>query len=142
MPQSSNEHNEPTQVYFQGKGMPQQKFPVKFLFAVDIKFQIWLNECKSAAHCNEVNDSIINFHPLFNEVNVGSFHMDLPPTFSMKSLHDTTVAGPGGGGKRREPDDDERNRKKNGKGNGKACLLVRTISPIAKSACSQSNYGP
>ena len=86
-PQSPNEHDELTrQVYFQGKGMPWQKFPAKFLFAVDTRFQIWLNKCKPEANCNKVYNSIIDFRPLVNEVNFGSFHMDLPPTSSMKFL--------------------------------------------------------
>jgi hypothetical protein len=46
----------------------------------------------------EVNNLIINIQPYVSQVNFGSFHMDLPPTLSMKSLITITIAGPGGGG--------------------------------------------
>jgi hypothetical protein len=88
-----------------------------------------LKECKSAANCNEVNNLIINFRPQVNDVNFGSFHMDLPPTFSMKSPNNTTVAGPGGQGKRREPNNRKRNGKKKGKGNDEAHLLANNNFP-------------
>jgi hypothetical protein len=58
--------------------------------------------------------------------------MDLPPTFSMKSPNDTTVAEPGGGGKRQEPNNGKRNGKKKGKGNDKAHLLVKNDFPHSK----------
>jgi hypothetical protein len=32
MPQSPNEHDKPTQVYFQGKGMPRGKIPSRIPF--------------------------------------------------------------------------------------------------------------
>jgi hypothetical protein len=55
--------------------------------------------------------------------------MDLPPTFSMKSPNDTTVAGPGGGGKCQEPNNGKCNGKKKGKGNDEAHLLVKNDFP-------------
>jgi hypothetical protein len=74
-----------------------------------------LSKCKSAANHNKVNGSIINFHPLISKVIFGSFCMDLPPTFFMKSPNNTTVAGPGGGGKLRETDNTKHGGKKKGK---------------------------
>ena len=95
----------------------------KFLFTVDKRFQIWLNDCKSAKFCNKVDDSIIDFRPLINQVIFSSFNMNLPPNFSMKAPKDTLTAGTGGGGKRKEDDDDKHDKKK-GKGNGKKHTLV------------------
>ncbi len=40
---------------FKAKECLDKKIPAKFLFAVDTRFQIWLNKCKSAANCNKVN---------------------------------------------------------------------------------------
>jgi hypothetical protein len=100
----------------------------KFLFAVDKRFQIWLNDCKSAKFCNKVDDSIIDFRPLINQVIFSSFNMNLPPNFSMKAPKDTLTAGTGGGGKRNEDDDDKHDKKK-GKGNGKKHTLVENPFP-------------
>jgi len=70
---------------FKTKERLNEEFPAKFLLAVDTRFQIWLTDCKLAKNCGEVDDSIIDFQPLVNQVIFGSFHMILPPTFSMKS---------------------------------------------------------
>jgi hypothetical protein len=66
---------------FKAKERLDKEFPAKFLFAVDTRFQIWLNNCKSAKFRNKVDDSIINFRPLINQVIFGSFNMNLPPNF-------------------------------------------------------------
>ena len=75
-----------------------EEFSAKFLFTIDTRFQIWLNDCKSAKFCNEVDDSIIDFRPLINQVIFDSFNMNLPPTYSMKAPKDTLTTGTGGGG--------------------------------------------
>ena len=114
---------------FKAKECLDEEFPAKFLFAVDTRFQIWLNDCKSAKFRNKVDDSIIGFRPIINQVIFSSFNMNLPPTFSMKAPKDTLTAGTGwGGGKCEEDDDDKRNKKK-GKGNGKKHTLVKNPFP-------------
>ena len=90
----------------------------------------------------EVNNLIINIRPYVSQVNFGSFHMDLPPTLSMKSLINITIAEPGGGDKCQEANDNKQGRKKKGKGNKEAHLLVKKISPSAKFACSQTEHEP
>ncbi len=91
---------------FKAKERLDEEFPAKFLFVVDTRFQIWLNDCKSEKFCNKVDDSIIHFQPLTNQVIFGSFNMNLPPTFSMKDPKDTLTAGTGVGGKCKEDNDD------------------------------------
>jgi hypothetical protein len=85
---------------FKLKECLNEEFPAKFLPAADLRFQIWLKECKSAKNLNKVDDTIINFAPLVNQVIFGSFHMELPPTFKMKSQEEPPALGPGGGGRR------------------------------------------
>jgi hypothetical protein len=87
---------------FKAKERLDEEFPAKFLFVVDTRFQIWLNDCKSAKFCNEVDESIIDSRPLINQVIFGSFNMTFPPTFSMKAPKDTMTVGTGGRGKRKE----------------------------------------
>ncbi len=120
---------------FKAKECLDEEFPAEFRFEVDTRFQVWLNDCKSAKFCNEVNNLIIHFQPLINQVIFDSFNMTLPPTFSMKAPKYTMTAGTGGGGKRKEDDDDKRDKKK-GKGNGKKYTLGKNLSPTVKSACS------
>ena len=126
---------------FKAKERLDEEFPAKFRFAVDTRFQVWLNDCKSAKFCNEVDNLIIHFQPLINQVIFDSFNMTLPPTFSMKAPKYTMTAGTGGGGKRKEDDDDKRDKKK-GKGNGKTYTLVKNLSPTVKSACLSMKHGP
>ena len=78
---------------FKAKERLNKEFPAKFLFVVDTRFQIWLNDCKSAKFCNEINNLIIDFRPLINQVIFSSFNMILPPTFSMKAPNDSMTAG-------------------------------------------------
>ncbi len=117
---------------FKAKECLDKEFPAKFLLAVDTRFQIWLNDCKSAKNRDEVDVLIIDFRPLINQVIFGSFHMILPPTFSMKSPNNTTVTGPGGGGKCRKANEDKCGNKKKGKGNDEAHSLVKNVFPHGK----------
>ena len=39
-------------------------FMSQFLFAVDTRFQLWLDECMSKVDCQHVNDGILNFNLL------------------------------------------------------------------------------
>ena len=113
---------------FKAKERLNKEFPAKFLLAVDTRNQIWLINCKLAKHRDEVDDSIIDFRPLVNQVIFGSFHMVLPPTFSMKSPKASKTSGPEDTGKRRDADDDKRD-KKRGKGNNNAHSLVKNEFP-------------
>jgi len=97
---------------FKTKERLDEEFPAKFLLAVDTRFQIWLTDCKLAKNSDEVDDSIIDFRPLVNQVIFGSFHIFLPPTFSMKSPKATKTSGPEDTGKCRDADEDKHNKKR------------------------------
>ena len=141
MSQGPLEHDERPQVYFQGRGSPQLRIPSR------IPPHRWHKipdlakyECKSATNCDKVDNLIINFWPLVSQVIFGSFHTDLPPTFSTKSPNDTTapVTGPGRGGKRQDANNDKGGGNKKRK--GETTRLVNwwnTFFPMAKFACSQ-----
>ena len=137
MPQSPREHDEPPQVNFQGERTPGRRIPRKFLLEGDTRFQIWLTDCKLAKNRDEVDDLIIDFRPLVNQVIFGSFHMILPPTFSMKSPKATKTSGPEDTGKRRDADKDKRD-KKRGKGNDDARSLVKN-NPSHGEICMLAN---
>ena len=65
---------------FKAKEHLDEEFPAKFLLAVDTRNQIWLNDCKLAKNRDEVDNLIIDFRPLVNQVIFGSLH-DPPSNF-------------------------------------------------------------
>jgi hypothetical protein len=69
---------------FKARERLDEQFFAKFLFAINLHFQIWLMQCRNARNCNEVDDNTINFMPIVLQVLFGSFHINLPPTFQMK----------------------------------------------------------
>ena len=72
----------------------------KFLLVVDQRFQIWLSSCKRETDRSYVNDRVINFNSLIEQVQVRTFNAELPAAFKIKE----------GGGK-----SDETKQKKRGR---------------------------
>jgi hypothetical protein len=57
-------------------------FATKFLFAIDRRVQRWLRMCEQASvSCTQVNDNILNFDNLLDQVLNRSFQMNLPTSF-------------------------------------------------------------
>ena len=57
-------------------------FPSKFLFAVDRRVQRWLWTCQNAILSQtHVNDNVLDFENLLEQVRNGSFHIVLPVSF-------------------------------------------------------------
>ncbi len=100
-----------------------EKFPAKFLFAVDSRFQLWLKDCRKAASRNKVNNSFIHFSALISNVLLGSFHMELPSTFAKKDPTPKPAAMGKGGGKQSKPDDNKEGGKKRKKEEEKRDLI-------------------
>lgn len=89
-------------------------FMSQFLFAVDTRFQLWLDECMSLPCRTQVDDSMLNFTPIIESVRFGTFNVTLPITFvPTKDKTDTPASS---GSKRKAPsnnkDDDENTQKK------------------------------
>ena len=55
-----------------------KNFPAEFLFALDMRVQVWLQKCKAADHRDEVNDSIIDFSDYLNKILMRRFTIALP----------------------------------------------------------------
>ncbi len=72
---------------FWAREILDKQFYSKFLFAINLRFQIWLKQCRNARSCNKVDDNTINFMPVVSQVLYGSFHYNLPPT--LQSQHPT-----------------------------------------------------
>ncbi len=57
-------------------------FPAKVMFAIDIRYQRWLNECKQARDRCEVDDRIIDLTEIGNDICNSRFAIELPPSFT------------------------------------------------------------
>ena len=53
------------------------------MFSVDSQTQIWFNYLQRAKDCEHVNDEVINFSTIINEVVLDQFHVVLPPNFAL-----------------------------------------------------------
>ena len=96
-----------------------EAFPAKVMYAIDIRFQRWLAECKRASDRCEVDDRIIDLSEIGNDICNSRFFVNLPPSFSRPhdSIEDEKPSGSGGaqgGGRKRKSDKDEKdgNKKK------------------------------
>jgi hypothetical protein len=97
---------------FKSRERTNEKIPMKFLFAVDSRFQLWLKDCRKATSQNEVNSSLINFSALISNVLLSSFHRELPPTFAMKDPKPEPAATGKRGGKHPDLEDNKHDDRK------------------------------
>ena len=68
-------------------------FAAKFLFAVDRRVQRWLRSCEQAVTTPmQVNDNILNFDDLLEQILNGVFQMNLPASFK-KVVIPSKIAG-------------------------------------------------
>ena len=68
-------------------------FMSQFLFAVDTRFQLWLDECMTKADRLHVDDNILNFTLLMDSVKFSTFFVNLPTTFvAPKDTTETTTS--------------------------------------------------
>jgi hypothetical protein len=110
-------------------------FPSKFLLAVDRRVQRWLRSCQNATLSrSHVNDNILDFDNLLEQVLNGSFHMVLPPSFKKVDVTPKLDAKTSGNDEK-EPKGDPNNSKKKRKsedGNGN---LVRNTAQDEDFVC-------
>ena len=99
-----------------------KKFMSQLLFAVDTRFQLWLDECMTLPARNQVDDSILNFTPLIENIRFGTFFVQLPSTF-INPADTEPKSGSGGKNTTKRPgdkrDDDESAGKKKKKKSNK-----------------------
>ncbi len=83
---------------FKAKERTDAKFCSKFLYAVDIRFQLWLEECSNANRRNRVDNNLLDFHNLIKSVRFGTFKLKLPSAFSEPKPKDPIITPKMGGG--------------------------------------------
>jgi hypothetical protein len=96
-------------------------FAAKFLFAVDQRVQRWLRLCEQASiACTQVNDNVLKFVDILEQMLNGAFQMNLPASFkkvaNSSNKEETNHAtagneGEGNGGNKKK------RKSKNGNGN-------------------------
>jgi len=106
-------------------------FMSQFLFAVDTRFQLWLDECMSLPCRTQVDDSILNFTSTIEAVRFGTFSITLPLTFVSPKAKDPPAANGGAPNKRAadKKDNDANPSKKNKRTNGREGGRVKNESP-------------
>lgn len=60
----------------------ETEFMSKFLFAVDRRFQLWMESCMIQTTRTKVDDSVLNFIPLVDSIRFSNFDLRLPLTFT------------------------------------------------------------
>ncbi len=65
------------------------EFAAKFIHAMEIQIQRWLEECQKFDDRSMVNDRIVDFDPLIEMVLNSSMSVTLPPKFIIKSATKT-----------------------------------------------------
>ena len=58
-----------------------KRFTAKFLFAIDTRIQLWLGMCETEQNREDVNDKLIIFDDLLQEIVLRTFNIALPPSF-------------------------------------------------------------
>jgi hypothetical protein len=64
-------------------GVSDKLFFTKILYAVDTRVNLWLRDCQDCECREDVDDSLIDFRPVMNEIVLQQFRLDLPPCFKL-----------------------------------------------------------
>ena len=87
-------------------------FTAKFLFAIDTRIQIWLKMCEIKEFREDVDDKLLNFDEVLNQVIPRTFSITLPPSiqhvFEKKHSKRIDQESDGPGPKRKKSNDRER----------------------------------
>jgi hypothetical protein len=98
-------------MHFRAKIACDKKFAAKFLFAVDTKVQRWLDHCKHATDRSEVDDRILNFGPMIEDVLDNRFNVELPASFKLSTDDEVVPVVPGQPPLKRKKDDAKKGEK-------------------------------
>ena len=74
---------------FKAREQTEKEFCSKFLYAIDTRYQLWLEECMIAPSENRVDDSILDFRSIIEHKSAlahsnSNFHQCSPPPLSMR----------------------------------------------------------
>ncbi len=122
-------------IIFKGRIATNSNLPMKILYAMEIRIQRWLGECKKFGNHLMVNDRLVCFDEVFEMVMNSSINVTLTPNFinsPPKKLSTITTVTPSGddgkqkGGKKRKSDEVEGER------------IIKNAAPISKFLLKES----
>jgi hypothetical protein len=67
---------------FKAQVRTDTEFCCKFMYAVDTRFQLWLEDCMTATQRDRIDDSILGCRLLIESVCFGTFALNLPSSFT------------------------------------------------------------
>jgi hypothetical protein len=67
---------------FKAREQTDPHFCSKFIYAINTRYQIWLEECMQLTQRNRVDNSLLNFKSIIKQVRFGTFELRLPSAFS------------------------------------------------------------
>ena len=76
------------QMIFESQANDDNWFVTKFLYAIDSRIQIWLMDCSIQFQRKDVNDNVIDFYEICNQVKLRTFSINLPEVF-IRSIEPT-----------------------------------------------------
>jgi len=109
-------HYRPT---LKAKCAMDKSFATQVVYAVDTKMQRWLGECKIARDRSEVNDDIVDFNIIVNDILDNRFSVPLPLAFKKTDIVETNtsvfetqkIGNPNGKRKGKRDDDNDREKR-------------------------------
>jgi hypothetical protein len=105
-------------VFYKGYAALDNFFPMKVLWTVCTRFQLYLENCTQAEDQEEVDCSLIDFSPDHQDIIISQFNAILPLSFkAVDSSSDKEPKGKGGGGlgtksKKRKQEEEKEKRSK------------------------------
>jgi hypothetical protein len=106
-----------------------KRFMSQFMFVVDTRFQPWLDECMSLTCRTQVDDSMLNFSQLIENVRFGTFFVQLPSTFIDATNADSKSGKGGNNSNKRSAEDKDEDNKNGGKKKKRKATKVDNPSP-------------
>ena len=114
-------------IIFKGQIAANGNLPTKILYAMDIRIQRWLRECKKYKDRLMVNNRLVCFNEVFEMVMNCALNITLPPNFIKSPPKNPMVTPPGA------EDEDGKGRgkgKKRKQGDGNEDRIIKNTAPI------------
>ena len=90
-----------------------REYAAKFLYALEIRIQRWKGECQQEKDRSCVNDRIVDFDDVVEQVLNSSLNIVLPPTFVKPTEQEQTGSGAGGASNKKEKENKKRKEREN-----------------------------
>ena len=89
-------------------------FVAKIMYAIDIRVQRWLEQCKGASSRCAVDDRIIDFREIISDIGNCRFNIELPPSFTQPTVTPRMIddSNPGRNPRKRKGLDEKENENK------------------------------